>query len=1027
MADIFFDRVQGSRGSLKVDWTSGYYLSQDQRLLLLLAQPNRPPADVDFVHGLVAAVDALVERKLAEWPRIAGPEPPPAPAVALGGPYLTSLGDASLLRKDILVTIATSTVSVFLLFLFAFRRKGALLYAFVPLLAAILITFGLMAVTIGALSSATSVVAALLVGLGIDFVIVSYGRYIEERRRGAGLDRALAAMSGYTGRAVVVGAVTTAATFYAFTFTDFTGLRQMGLMTGTGILICMATVLVLLPAMLAWADDRHVRRQTEPKLYLHSLGTNVLMRFSMRHPRPVLLAGALVTLAAFALSTRLTFDESMKTMRPRGNRGMEVAEEVGRHFGSGFDSMLLLLTGDRLSEVLELSEQAVAGARELIAEGVLQGVSGVPSLIPAPQKQQEALEWLARARSGPLDVRRIRASFARQAAAQGLRVEGFAPGLELLEEAVSLSRPVGVADFQASEQTALLLGRFLRKTDRGWKSAVYLYPPAGKWRREAPPQAVELAERLGDRAVLSGVNVINQRMRQRVLRDAWIAGILGLVVVELLLWINFKNWRLALLGLVTGHGGDLLDARRDGRRRHPDELHQHLRHHHDHRHRRGLRGLRPPPLSRGGRSERGGLAARPGGDRQRRGHGLAGDDPGLRLDHLLELPGTPVHRQDGDPRRLLRLLRDHHPPPRLARLAARGGGAGRGRAGGRAPPRNRRGLAGSPPRHVLDRRRQRLGNLLLQEVPGLGAGDRRLREGALVAGEGAGEHRVAAAPDQGDGAGEGARPGLAAAEGRHGRVVGAVRHQAGEGERRDAVGPATERPAVGARHLAADRAPVPLHPAHLPLREAEPAKGERAHDRHAREAVEGGAARVARPDHDGVRPDDAGDPPRQALAEDRADQAAPVMPHEDRIAQVQPLDQLGERRRVPADGVVGEPRQPRREAEPEEVGRHAAVAGERRDHPPPEEAPGRVAVKQQDRPRRRVLPCRRRIEKVEAAPGVLAALEHVGAPPDRELAGQPLRQRRRRGEGHQRIVATAQRGGHQKRMGRIEVPKPGLM
>ena len=549
LADIFFDRVQGSRGSLKVDWTSGYYLSQDQRLLLLLAQPKRPPQDVEFVQALVAAVDAVVDRKLAEWPRIAGPEPPPAPVVALGGPYLTSLGDASLLRKDLLITIVTSTVSVFLLFLFAFRRKGALLYAFVPLLSAILITFGLLAVTVGALSSATSVCAALLIGLGIDFVIVSYGRYIEERRRGAGLDRALAAMSGYTGRAVVVGALTTAATFYAFTFTDFTGLRQMGLMTGTGILICMVTVLLLLPAMLAWADDRHARRQTEPNLYLHSLGTNVLMRFSMRHPRPVLLAGALVTLAAFALSTRLTFDESMKTMRPRGNRGTEVAEEVGRHFGSGFDSMLLLLTGDRLSEVLELSERAVAEARALVAEGVLQGVSGVPSLIPAPQKQQEALEWLARARNGPLDMRRIRASFERQAAAQGLRVEGFAPGLELLAEAVSLSRPVGVADFQASEQTALLLGRFLRKTDRGWKSAVYLYPPAGKWRREPPPQAVELAERLGDRAVLSGVNVINQRVRQRVLRDGWIAGVLGLVAVALLLWLNFRNWRLALLGL----------------------------------------------------------------------------------------------------------------------------------------------------------------------------------------------------------------------------------------------------------------------------------------------------------------------------------------------------------------------------------------------------------------------------------------------------------------------------------------------
>jgi uncharacterized protein len=50
--------------------------------------------------------------------------------------------------------------------------------------------------------------------------------------------------------------------------------------------------------------------------------------------------------------------------------------------------------------------------------------------------------------------------------------------------------------------------------------------------------------------VLSGVNVINQRVRQRVLRDGWIAGVLGLIAVALLLWINFRNARLALLGLI---------------------------------------------------------------------------------------------------------------------------------------------------------------------------------------------------------------------------------------------------------------------------------------------------------------------------------------------------------------------------------------------------------------------------------------------------------------------------------------------
>ena len=77
---------------------------------------------------------------------------------------------------------------------------------------------------------------------------------------------------------MLAGAVTTAATFYAFTFTDFIGLRQMGLLTGTGILFCVTSVLVLLPAMLAWSEDHHERRKTAPKLFLHSFGTDRLIR-----------------------------------------------------------------------------------------------------------------------------------------------------------------------------------------------------------------------------------------------------------------------------------------------------------------------------------------------------------------------------------------------------------------------------------------------------------------------------------------------------------------------------------------------------------------------------------------------------------------------------------------------------------------------------------------------------------------------------------------------------------------------------
>ena len=552
LAEIFLGRLESSRGTLNVDWTSGYYLSRDHRLLLLLAEPLQPPQNLPFDERLASHVDKAVAESVAHWNEIAGPGGRPKPAVKVGGPHLTAVGDAGLIRTDMLVNIVTSALGVFVLFLFIFRRVGSLLYAFVPLLCGLVLTFGFASLAFGKLSSATSVVAALLIGLGIDFVIVSYGRYVEERRNGATLEQGLAAMCGGVGGAVMAGAVTTAATFYAFTFTEFTGLRQMGLLTGTGILLCMVSVLFLLPSMLAWSEDHHAKRKTEPKLYLHSFGTNKLTGLCMHHPVAALLAGLALFVLAASLAFGLRFDESMKTMRPVGNRGIEVAAEVGQHFGSGFDAMIVTLSGDSLEEVLELSDRAADGAKHLVDQGILNGFSGPTALIPPERQQKDALAWLARERAGDvgdLNMTRIRATFAKSLAAEGLRAEPFEPGLKLLESAVSLSQPIGLADFAGNQQTKILIDRYVTKTNRGWRAAVYLYPPANRWRREAPPEALRMVERLGPHAQIAGVNLVNETVRAMVLRDAWIAGLLGVILVAIILWIDFRSLRSVLLAM----------------------------------------------------------------------------------------------------------------------------------------------------------------------------------------------------------------------------------------------------------------------------------------------------------------------------------------------------------------------------------------------------------------------------------------------------------------------------------------------
>lgn len=555
VGDIFMSKAKTSTAGMSIDWTSGYFLSRDQRMLLVLAKPQEPPQNVDFSRAMVAEVEAAADAAREEWQQWLEDDSAEV-EVLLGGRYMIGLSDDKTIRKDFIINLATSLVGVLLLFLFAFRRFGPLAYAFVPLALGLLMTFGFSAVYYGRLSVATSGVAALLIGLGIDFIIVSYGRFVEERKRGADLHQALATMNGSTGRAVVIGAVTSAATFYSFLVTDFTGLRQMGILTGTGILLCMSAVLMVLPAMLAWHEEHDTRRQRRPKMYLHGFGSEHLMESSMRHPRTVLGAAAVVTLIAGVLAVQIRFEDSVQSMRPQGGQEVVFRAELSKRFGSSFEQMMLVFEGDSAAAVIDRVHDALPRLRRLVDGENLTEIDSLGSLIPPRDEQQRALAVLEQARTDGLDAEAFTASFRAVLEDQGLRSEPFDDGLRLFAEALDRRQPLTLADFEDSANARRLIDRYVRRIGEGdWKSVIYLFPPADVWRRQPPPPLAELADSLGPEATLVGANVVSKVMRVGVLRDALVAAAVGFLLVALLLWLDFRRLQdtaLSLAPLVVG-------------------------------------------------------------------------------------------------------------------------------------------------------------------------------------------------------------------------------------------------------------------------------------------------------------------------------------------------------------------------------------------------------------------------------------------------------------------------------------------
>lgn len=554
--EILLDQIALDTGGLDVDWTSGHFLSADRSRVLMIARPAQPAQEVEFGRRLLAKTDELTAELLARWPEMAGEDADgevlPAPEVAFGGTYVTAVSDAGTIVGGLVSNVATSLVGVLLLFALAFRRVGLIVYAFVPLAFGLVLTFGFAGTVLGELNALTSGFAALLVGLGIDFVIVSYGRYVEERRRGTRLSAALKAMSGSSGRAVWTGAITTAATFYAFLVTDFVGLREMGLLTGTGILFCMVSVLVLLPAMLAWREDRRQTGGRAPRLVLHGLGARRVVRWSFERPVATICGCALVTAATAVLAPRVEFEDAIRELRPQGNPGVEIEEEVGEYFESDQRYTMIVLTADTEEEALELSVRAEEKAQEMMDGGDLNVVlvRGIGSLVPSPASQAAAHDWLDRHRE-LLDRERLHESFERHANEEGLRADAFSPGIDLLADAGANRTPVTVDSLrEKSPQIGTMVERYMSQSEGVTKLAVYLYPPKGEGRRSAPSGSLELAEELGPQAEVTGVNVVGERLRTGIVVDAVTASIIGLVLVALLLFLDYRWMASTLLSLL---------------------------------------------------------------------------------------------------------------------------------------------------------------------------------------------------------------------------------------------------------------------------------------------------------------------------------------------------------------------------------------------------------------------------------------------------------------------------------------------
>jgi hopanoid biosynthesis associated RND transporter like protein HpnN len=316
------------------------YLQFDEgRLFLLTAQPVSDELEKPAVRRLRVLV-ADIRSKV------------PGVNVGITGKSVLEFDEMRQSRLDTTKATIVSLVVVTLIFIFGYQETGRPIKATLCLLIALGYTMGFTTLVVGHLNILTIAFVPMLVGLAIDFGVHLITRYEEELRLGHSNEESIRNALVYTGIGIFTGCLTTAGAFLAMGITEFKGIREMGIITGGGMLLSLIPMMTMLPALLLKGrqnvidHDRAVFGETKRER---------LERIWLSRPKRVLGVGlGLCVLAAFQIP-KVYFDYNLLNLQ---THGLEAVQFEHKLIHSGEKSVLFgAVIADSVSEAVAMEER----------------------------------------------------------------------------------------------------------------------------------------------------------------------------------------------------------------------------------------------------------------------------------------------------------------------------------------------------------------------------------------------------------------------------------------------------------------------------------------------------------------------------------------------------------------------------------------------------------------------------------------------------------------------------------------------
>ena len=280
--------------------------------------------------------------------------------VRVMGSYLISQATEKTSDETINVLLPVSFALVIIILLITFRNVLDTLLGIIGLGMAILWAYGFGVIMNYNFNQISTMVAVLLVGLGIDYAIHTILRYREELRKGKKVRIAMRDMITNLGMGLILATVTTIVSFLSNISSAIPSIKDFGVMNAVGIFGAFLIFTTFVPAVKILVDER---REKKGKLKIgrdrerEGSGVVILNRFmaigavgAEKHRYTVILVIVLITgLSVYAgMNVGTSFD--LKDFLPSNLEITDTIQYMMEHFNtSGMSDNYILVEGNLTS------------------------------------------------------------------------------------------------------------------------------------------------------------------------------------------------------------------------------------------------------------------------------------------------------------------------------------------------------------------------------------------------------------------------------------------------------------------------------------------------------------------------------------------------------------------------------------------------------------------------------------------------------------------------------------------------------